>query len=44
MSAIDSTLETVVVPLTRDLGDGFTVARVLPAAGRRMVGPFIFLD
>jgi hypothetical protein len=27
----------------RDLG-GFEVGRVLPAAGRRMVGPFIFFD
>ena len=27
----------------RDLG-GFTVRRVLPAAGRQMVGPFIFFD
>ena len=29
---------------SRDLGDGFTVRRVLPAAGRQMVGPFIFFD
>jgi len=29
---------------TRDLGDGFTVRRLLPAAARRMVGPFIFFD
>jgi redox-sensitive bicupin YhaK (pirin superfamily) len=29
---------------TRDLGDGFTVRRLLPAVTRRMVGPFIFLD
>jgi hypothetical protein len=27
----------------RDLG-GFTVRRVLPAAGQQMIGPFIFLD
>ena len=27
----------------RDLG-GFTVRRVLPSAGRQMVGPFIFFD
>ena len=27
----------------RDLG-GFVVRRVLPAAGRQMVGPFIFFD
>ncbi|MFV0280892.1 MAG: pirin family protein [Rhodoblastus sp.] len=37
-------VETIVVPRERDLGDGFVVQRVLPAAGRRMVGPFIFLD
>ncbi|MDB4965151.1 MAG: Pirin-related protein [Myxococcales bacterium] len=29
---------------TRDLGDGFTVRRLLPSAARRMVGPFIFVD
>jgi redox-sensitive bicupin YhaK (pirin superfamily) len=28
----------------RDLGNGFTVRRLLPAAELRMVGPFIFLD
>jgi redox-sensitive bicupin YhaK (pirin superfamily) len=33
-----------ILPRTRDLGDGFAVARVLPAAERRMVGPFIFFD
>ncbi|MBU8896945.1 hypothetical protein DRW03_19375 [Corallococcus sp. H22C18031201] len=36
--------ETVIVPRTRDLGDGFTVRRALPAAQRQMVGPFIFFD
>ena len=36
-------LETVVAPRSRDIG-GFDVRRVLPAAGRRMVGPFVFLD
>ncbi len=29
---------------TRDLGDGFTVRRLLPSVARRMVGPFIFVD
>ena len=29
---------------TRELGDGFSVRRLLPSAARRMVGPFIFLD
>lgn len=37
-------LETVIVPRTRDLGDGFTVRRALPAPLRQMVGPFIFFD
>ena len=32
-----------IVPRTRDLG-GFEVRRVLPAAERRMVGPFVFFD
>jgi redox-sensitive bicupin YhaK (pirin superfamily) len=36
-------IETEIVARARDLG-GFTVGRVLPAIGRRMVGPFTFLD
>ncbi len=28
----------------RDLGDGFHVARILPQAHRRAVGPFVFFD
>ena len=28
----------------RDLGDGFMVSRVLPAAHRHAVGPFVFMD
>ena len=28
----------------RELGDGFTVARVLPQIGQRTVGPFVFFD
>jgi redox-sensitive bicupin YhaK (pirin superfamily) len=36
-------VELVLVPRTRDLG-GFEVRRALPAARRRMVGPFIFFD
>ena len=36
-------LESVIVPSPRDLG-GFAVLRVLPAAERRSVGPFVFLD
>jgi redox-sensitive bicupin YhaK (pirin superfamily) len=37
-------VELVILPPTRDLGDGFTVRRALPSAHRRMVGPFIFFD
>jgi redox-sensitive bicupin YhaK (pirin superfamily) len=36
-------IETVIVPRTRDLG-GFEVRRVLPSRMREMVGPFIFFD
>jgi redox-sensitive bicupin YhaK (pirin superfamily) len=39
-----SNLETIIIPRVRDLGDGFQVRRALPAAERRMVGPFVFLD
>ena len=39
-----SDLEVVIVPRTRDLGDGFEVRRALPASERRMVGPFVFWD
>ena len=37
-------VDSVIVPRVRDLGDGFQVRRVLPWAGGRMVGPFIFFD
>lgn len=37
------TIEHTIDARLRDLG-GFTVRRVLPAPGRRMVGPFIFFD
>lgn len=40
----DNMLETVIIPTTRDLGDGFDVRRALPSAGRRMIGPFVFFD
>jgi len=39
-----SSIETQVVPATRDLGDGFKVRRALPSMNRRRVGPFVFLD
>jgi redox-sensitive bicupin YhaK (pirin superfamily) len=34
---------TIIEPHARDLG-GFSVARVLPQAGHRSVGPFVFFD
>jgi hypothetical protein len=40
----NAALESVIVPRTRDLGDGFEVRRALPSAQRRMVGPFVFFD
>jgi redox-sensitive bicupin YhaK (pirin superfamily) len=40
----DSTVETVIIPRTRDLGGGFEVRRALPSRRRQMVGPFIFFD
>ncbi len=40
----NSLIEHLIIPRTRDLGDGFEVRRALPAAERRMIGPFIFLD
>ncbi|HZX30648.1 MAG TPA: pirin family protein [Rhodocyclaceae bacterium] len=42
--ATPSSLETVVVPRSSDLGGGFKVLRALPSAQRRLVGPFVFLD
>ncbi len=39
-----SDIDTIIIPRTRDLGDGFEVRRALPAVERRMVGPFVFLD
>ena len=33
-----------IIGKTHDLGDGFMVARMLPQATRRSVGPFIFFD
>lgn len=37
-------IEQVIVPGTRNLAEGFTVRRALPAPGLRSVGPFVFLD
>lgn len=40
----NAAIELTIDPPTRDLGDGFIVRRALPAAQRRLVGPFIFFD
>src|SRR2546423_472622 len=37
-------LEALLLPRIRDLGDGFEVRRVLPAAKKRTVGPYVFFD
>jgi redox-sensitive bicupin YhaK (pirin superfamily) len=42
-SGVDG-VDLVILPPSRDLGDGFTVRRALPQPQRRMVGPFIFFD
>jgi redox-sensitive bicupin YhaK (pirin superfamily) len=34
----------LLAPHTKDLGGGFTVHRLLPAAARQAVGPFVFFD
>ncbi|MBX3619447.1 MAG: pirin family protein [Rhizobacter sp.] len=34
----------MLAPHTKDLGGGFTVRRLLPAAQRQAVGPFLFFD
>ena len=39
----DGAIAQLIEPRMRDLG-GFSVQRILPAAGRRLVGPFIFFD
>jgi redox-sensitive bicupin YhaK (pirin superfamily) len=42
--AQEPALELVIEARVKDLGDGFRVRRLLPAAQRQMVGPFIFFD
>ncbi len=44
MEKPECAIETIVIPRTRDLGDGFEVRRALPTTQRRMVGPFVFFD
>jgi redox-sensitive bicupin YhaK (pirin superfamily) len=41
--AADGVISALVEPRLRDLG-GFSVERILPAAGRRHLGPFVFFD
>jgi redox-sensitive bicupin YhaK (pirin superfamily) len=41
---MSDSVELVITPRSRDLGDGFTVRRILPYARRRHVGPFVFFD
>jgi redox-sensitive bicupin YhaK (pirin superfamily) len=43
MATVETPFEQVITPVTHDLGD-FKVNRTLPARGRTMVGPFIFVD
>jgi redox-sensitive bicupin YhaK (pirin superfamily) len=40
----EPTVELEIDARKRDLGDGFTVRRLLPSPARQMVGPFIFFD
>jgi redox-sensitive bicupin YhaK (pirin superfamily) len=40
----EAMVELQIEARTRDLGDGFVVRRLLPAAARRSVGPFVFFD
>jgi len=42
--AAEPTIELRIEGRAKDLGDGFRVRRLLPAASRRTVGPFIFFD
>jgi redox-sensitive bicupin YhaK (pirin superfamily) len=42
--ATESAVELHIEPRSKDLGDGFTVRRLLPSVARRVVGPFIFVD
>jgi redox-sensitive bicupin YhaK (pirin superfamily) len=44
MSIPADSVEQLLAPATRDLGDGFTVRRALPMPERRSVGPFVFFD
>lgn len=41
---LPDSVDMLITPRTRDLGEGFTVRHVLPYARRRHVGPFVFFD
>jgi redox-sensitive bicupin YhaK (pirin superfamily) len=41
---LEDSVEVVIAGRKRDLGNGFSVRRILPSAARRMIGPFIFVD
>lgn len=41
---LPDSVDLLITPRLRDLGEGFTVRRVLPYARRRHVGPFVFFD
>lgn len=43
-AALPESIDLLITPRLRDLGDGFNVRRVLPYARRRHVGPFVFFD
>lgn len=43
-SAMPDTAPTLIEPRAADLGHGLMVRRLLPAAARRSVGPFVFFD
>jgi redox-sensitive bicupin YhaK (pirin superfamily) len=42
--AKESSIECVIKPLAKDIGDNFIVKRALPDVNKRAVGPFIFWD
>ena len=43
-AVLPDSVDLLITPRTRDLGEGFMVRRVLPYAKRRHVGPFVFFD
>lgn len=43
-SSSAASVDMIILPPVRDLGEGFSVRRALPSMHRRMVGPFIFFD